>query len=218
MNISFFTFTGAVRTESFTRLPPPLHPASMTDHHSAGDSTECVPNTTEEEEDVSDNADPIVGGNTQDEDDDEGELLQRLATRHYYSYTAALGVTVGVGCVLLVLNMLLFAGIYYQRDKERRRHSNNATTNSNQENIPMSQHTNSNFNNSPPSTPDDNRKEFPPSYATVPRCTSPNKESPNRRDEFKKNKAERPQPPVRTSSNPPGGTIKKRVQIQEISV
>lgn len=38
-----------------------------------------------------------------------------------YSYTAALGVTVGVGCLLLVLNMLIFAGIYYQRDRSRRK-------------------------------------------------------------------------------------------------
>lgn len=37
------------------------------------------------------------------------------------SYTAALGVTVGVGCLLLLLNMLIFAGIYYQRDRSRRK-------------------------------------------------------------------------------------------------
>lgn len=37
------------------------------------------------------------------------------------SYTAALGVTVGVGCLLLILNMLIFAGIYYQRDRSRRK-------------------------------------------------------------------------------------------------
>lgn len=39
----------------------------------------------------------------------------------YSSYTAALGVTVGVGCLLLVLNMLIFAGIYYQRERSRRK-------------------------------------------------------------------------------------------------
>lgn len=37
------------------------------------------------------------------------------------SYTAALGVTVGVGCLLLVLNMLIFAGIYYQRERSKRK-------------------------------------------------------------------------------------------------
>ncbi|CAG9835108.1 unnamed protein product [Diabrotica balteata] len=44
--------TGAVRVESFTRLPPPLHPASMTDSHAAssGEGTECIPNTTSDED------------------------------------------------------------------------------------------------------------------------------------------------------------------------
>lgn len=37
------------------------------------------------------------------------------------SYTAALGVTVGVGCLLLILNILIFAGIYYQRERSRRK-------------------------------------------------------------------------------------------------
>lgn len=41
--------------------------------------------------------------------------------RIFNSYTAALGVTVGVGCLLLVLNMLIFAGIYYQRDRSRKK-------------------------------------------------------------------------------------------------
>ncbi|EAL38837.3 AGAP011916-PA, partial [Anopheles gambiae str. PEST] len=39
----------------------------------------------------------------------------------FRSYTAALGVTVGVGCLLLLLNMLIFAGIYYQRDRTKRK-------------------------------------------------------------------------------------------------
>lgn len=51
------------------------------------------------------------------------------------SYTAALGVTVGVGCLLLVLNMLIFAGIYYQRERSRRKiqrgHCGNGTTSAN---------------------------------------------------------------------------------------
>ncbi|XP_039763055.1 neuroligin-1-like [Pararge aegeria] len=37
----------------------------------------------------------------------------------YYSYTVALGVTVGAGCFLLALNLLVFAGIYLQRGKRR---------------------------------------------------------------------------------------------------
>lgn len=49
-----------------------------------------------------------------------------------YSYTAALGVTVGVGCLLLVLNMLIFAGIYYQRDRSRKKSRRAYCTNSNE--------------------------------------------------------------------------------------
>lgn len=221
-----FLFLGAVRAESFTRLPPPLHPASMTDHQlTSNDGTECISSTTTEEdlidtEGIIDDLDALG---------DEGELLQRLATRHYYSYTAALGVTVGVGCLLLVLNMLIFAGIYYQRDRDRRRQSSrssrsNSTPSS--ENIPMSQR---------PSTPCAslrqspilNRKEkpeYPPSYSTLTKCctdSQQNQQQQQSQDDIlnsPQNKKAKPPPPVRTSSNPPSGTIKKRVQIQEISV
>ncbi|KAK8774248.1 hypothetical protein V5799_011218 [Amblyomma americanum] len=34
-------------------------------------------------------------------------------------YSTALSVTIAVGCSLLVLNVLIFAGVYYQRDKTR---------------------------------------------------------------------------------------------------
>ncbi|KAH8008604.1 hypothetical protein HPB51_000047 [Rhipicephalus microplus] len=35
-------------------------------------------------------------------------------------YSTALGVTIAVGCSLLILNVLIFAGVYYQRDKAGR--------------------------------------------------------------------------------------------------
>lgn len=35
------------------------------------------------------------------------------------TYSTALGVTIAVGCSLLILNVLIFAGVYYQRDKGR---------------------------------------------------------------------------------------------------
>ncbi|KAJ8961080.1 hypothetical protein NQ318_008756, partial [Aromia moschata] len=264
-------YAGAVRAESFTRLPPPLHPASMTDSHAAtGDGTECVPNTTAED-DLE--ADPEIGSGPfnfkghqvmlhefeaqrhpnlyreegavvwprgwscqreglrrrvviflDDIDEDSEELLQRLATRHYYSYTAALGVTVGVGCLLLVLNMLIFAGIYYQRERDRRRqsqpHSRQSRSNStpSTETIPMSQR---------PSTPGSSARqspiiarkekhELPPSYSAIPNSTSLTScQTLSAQNTLRR---EKPPPPMRTSSNPSGGTIKKRVQIQEISV
>lgn len=53
-------------------------------------------------------------------EDDEADLLER----HYYSTSTALGVTVGVGCLLLVLNALIFSAIYYQRRRRKAREEN----------------------------------------------------------------------------------------------
>lgn len=198
---------GAVRAESFTRLPPPLHPASMTDPHLANaDGTECVPNTTTEDED---DLDVIIA-----DDEEEEELLQKLTTRHYYSYTAALGVTVGVGCLLLMLNMLIFAGIYYQRERDRKRSQSRSTRSPSSESIPMSQRP------SPPcgssrQSPVMKKDELPPCYSVLSKAISEAAAAPQNSNTLKR---EKPQPPVRTSSNPSGSTVKKRVQIQEISV
>lgn len=194
----------------------------MTDHHlSTGGSTECVPNTTTDQEllDVD-----VVDEDEEDDTDlgDEGELLQRLATRHYYSYTAALGVTVGVGCLLLVLNMLIFAGIYYQRDRDRRRQSSrssrsNSTPSS--ENIAMSQRPTpcASLRQSPILSRKKDVPEYPPSYSTLTKSSSDCQQF--QQQNSPQSKKPKPPPPVRTSSNPPcSGTVKKRVQIQEISV
>jgi neuroligin len=43
-------------------------------------------------------------------------LLRKLASSHYQSYTTALTVTIAVDSFLLLLNILIFAGIYHQRD------------------------------------------------------------------------------------------------------
>lgn len=66
-------------------------------------STECPPNTT---------STPVQADDA---------LLRRLASSHYQSYTAALTVTIAVGCFLLLLNVLIFAGIYHQRGSRPRR-------------------------------------------------------------------------------------------------
>ena len=160
---------------------------------------------------------PFVPG---DEESGE-ELLQKLATRHYYSYTAALGVTVGVGCLLLILNMLIFAGIYYQRDRDRRRQNHVRSSRSNSspstETIPMS-HRPSSPDSSSRQSPIISRKEkqeLPPSYSVMPKSPSRTDVPSLKQDTLKR---EKPPPPVRTTSNLSGGTVKKRVQIQEISV
>ncbi|XP_014235905.1 neuroligin-1-like [Trichogramma pretiosum] len=46
-------------------------------------------------------------------------LLRKLASSHYQSYITALTVTIAVGVFLLLLNILIFAGIYHKRDKNR---------------------------------------------------------------------------------------------------
>ncbi|XP_050294927.1 neuroligin-1-like [Anthonomus grandis grandis] len=231
-------YAGAVRAESYTRLPPLMHPASMTDSQMIGGNsgpvnTECVPQTTATDEgrDVADDIEP-------DDEEASEELLERLASRHYYSYTAALGVTVGVGCLLLVLNMLIFAGIYYQRERDRRRQNNGRSkvsrddrsnsTPSTEETIPMSQR---------PSTPGSSARQSPLicrrdqelmemsiSYNTIPRSQNFHHATSGLASASSTLKKEKPPPPVRTSSNPAPpphsntGTIKKRVQIQEITV
>lgn len=37
----------------------------------------------------------------------------------FAAYSTALSVTIAIGCSLLILNILIFAGVYYQRDKSR---------------------------------------------------------------------------------------------------
>lgn len=37
----------------------------------------------------------------------------------YAAYTTAFNVTIAIGCSLLILNILIFAGVYYQRDKTK---------------------------------------------------------------------------------------------------
>lgn len=47
----------------------------------------------------------------------DNSLLKRLASTHLQSYATALTVTIAVGCFLLLLNIFIFAAIYYQREK-----------------------------------------------------------------------------------------------------
>lgn len=135
-----FVHLGAVKAESFTRIPI-LPPRTTKDSF----QIECPDNATA----------PLLSGS---EDDDDGEELIRR------SQNAALGLTLAVGCLLLLLNILVFAFIYCQHDKRRQKRQQRANKN------------------------------------TVPEAPPP------------------PRPPVRTCSTLSTGTVKKRVQIQEISV
>lgn len=85
-----------------TPQPTPLPPKSDTALQAT--TTECPPNTS------------IVAST---KNINNNNLLRKLASSHYQSYTTALTVTIAVGCFLLLLNILIFAGIYHQRDKGR---------------------------------------------------------------------------------------------------
>ncbi|XP_054273205.1 neuroligin-1-like [Macrosteles quadrilineatus] len=152
-------YAGSIRAEAMTRIPEPV---SLTTPVTAP-VVECEHNMTSTE------AEP------QPSREEEQEAL-----RHYTGFTAALGVTVGVGCLLLLLNLLLFAGIFYQRDRQKKSKQSREEL----EDV-ISLDT---FSKKSPTIPD------PPPPPRHP-----------------------PVPPTRTSSNP-SGTVKKRVQIQEISV
>ncbi|XP_021920831.1 neuroligin-3-like isoform X3 [Zootermopsis nevadensis] len=48
-----------------------------------------------------------------------GDSFASLEAAGYAAYSTALSVTIAIGCSLLILNVLIFAGVYYQRDKTR---------------------------------------------------------------------------------------------------
>ncbi|XP_015110654.1 neuroligin-4, X-linked [Diachasma alloeum] len=212
-------YAGAVRDEWHT--PVPL----IATTRSSTSSTTCTTSISE-------------GSSTPDVTsvlNERKDSYEQLASRQFYSTTTALAITVGVGCILLVLNMLIFAGIYYQRDRDKKRAALECMSNG-QESLPMTTRpTNKTTDNPPPS------QEPPPSYTTLARPPTI-QESPiedpgheegleERQDEdVHENNREivgnsvhkdttPPKPPTRTTSSlSTGGTIKKRVQIQEISV
>ncbi|XP_050684612.1 neuroligin-4, Y-linked-like isoform X2 [Leptidea sinapis] len=49
------------------------------------------------------------------------DTIASLEAAGYAAYSTALSVTIAIGCSLLILNVLIFAGVYYQRDKSRSR-------------------------------------------------------------------------------------------------
>lgn len=120
-------YEGAVRPQ-ITALPLPSPPIpSPTEPSSLGTggidnimtsnlpATECTPNHTTPSHGI-----PSIAP-TQHQSPEFGfgpnNLLRKLASSHYQSYTTALTVTIVVGIFLLLLNILIFAGIYHQRDR-----------------------------------------------------------------------------------------------------
>lgn len=219
--LNLFHYLGPVRDEWYTPLP-----LTGTTRTSASSTTACSTSTGDDSliEDIT----PIL-----DDSEDDAELLQRLASRHYYSTTTALAITVGVGCILLVLNMLIFAGIYYQRDRDKKRAAMDCRSNG-QESLPMTTRT-----SIKPSESTRPAQEPPPSYTTLarspsiqeqqqqsqgsPDCEQSNRKEPRGSSHGTSKDSIPPKPPARTTSSLSTtagntNTIKKRVQIQEISV
>lgn len=50
---------------------------------------------------------------------DESSTQSSQTEDGFAAYSTALSVTIAIGCSLLILNVLIFAGVYYQRDKTR---------------------------------------------------------------------------------------------------
>ncbi|XP_017786115.1 PREDICTED: neuroligin-1-like [Nicrophorus vespilloides] len=91
------------RTAPATTTPTPPPPKSDTALQAT--TTECPPNNTYVNQHKNNN----------------NNLLRKLASSHYQSYTTALTVTVAVGCFLLLLNIIIFAGIYHQKDRGKKK-------------------------------------------------------------------------------------------------
>ncbi|KAK9879502.1 hypothetical protein WA026_006569 [Henosepilachna vigintioctopunctata] len=102
-------------TVTSSTTPTPAPPKSDTAVQAT--TTECPPNVTLVVPSISKT--------------NHNNLLRKLASNQYQSYTTALTVTIAVGCFLLLLNILIFAGIYHQRDrgkKEKRKQEEQAET------------------------------------------------------------------------------------------
>ncbi|KAG8261016.1 neurexin protein binding [Homalodisca vitripennis] len=56
--------------------------------------------------------DPAVPGNS-------SETVTHMEAAGYAAYSTAFNVTIAIGCSLLILNVLIFAGVYYQRDRTK---------------------------------------------------------------------------------------------------
>jgi hypothetical protein len=124
--------------------------------------------------------------------------------------------------------VLIFAGIYYHRDRDRRRHSTppGSLSSASSEGIPLSHRPQqcqaTSRTSSPAPTSHVIKVHDPPSsYITIDESPSipeppppPRQSAPQGSD----TPSSTPVPPVRSTSTSSGGTVKKRVQIQEISV
>lgn len=70
---------------------------------------------------------PTIGGADSSGDTEVSTAAGSSTTEDgFAAYSTALSVTIAIGCSLLILNVLIFAGVYYQRDKTRLSEAANA--------------------------------------------------------------------------------------------
>lgn len=102
-----YTASTATTTTTTTTAPSTKATSATAADPTTSTTTECPPNITSN----------AVSPGTLRPNSNHNNLLRKLASSHYQSYTTALTVTIAVGCFLLLLNILIFAGIYHQRDR-----------------------------------------------------------------------------------------------------
>ncbi|CAH2008985.1 unnamed protein product [Acanthoscelides obtectus] len=96
------TTTSTTTPTTTSSLPLTLLPPKS-DTALQATTTECPPNSTA----------PSFNRNTDN-------IIRRIASGHYQSYTTALTITIAVGCFLVLLNVLIFIGIYHQRERGKK--------------------------------------------------------------------------------------------------
>lgn len=147
-NLSFFADTKpklknhyrAHRLSFWLNLVPDLHKPGGDDvppsHHELHDdeppppklpslNPRKIPTTSPPDRDPLKITQPTL--NSSDAEVGAGDRVEELggsSTPHpvedgFAAYSTALSVTIAIGCSLLILNVLIFAGVYYQRDKSR---------------------------------------------------------------------------------------------------
>jgi neuroligin len=94
---------------------PSLNPKKLSTTENPGDAGRTSPGS---------NNSALATVGTPDSTERVEELGGLSTTTHpvedgFAAYSTALSVTIAIGCSLLILNVLIFAGVYYQRDKTR---------------------------------------------------------------------------------------------------
>ena len=105
------TYDGVYRLQPL-HDPNPVIFSSTTSFFTTTEELDTLFTVTSEHSSTTDDEGLIVVTTTNDTDT-LAMIMQQGA------YSTALSVTIAIGCSLLILNILIFAGVYYQRDKHR---------------------------------------------------------------------------------------------------